>query len=322
MKTVFLIFILFLFAISCSENPTSPINDYNEYSLSEEAANFPWELFSGKMAFNRWRFGVVYVDCENRKMKLLKLLPYLDMITWHNSGYMITGVDLGRGGYGWGETRHSSFYCIDLEGKNASTLYRASKLHSWSNNGNLAYLGSPGSLGPWQSCNLYINNQFYLSWSEHKFSCTRPAWSPDSEYLVTSHQGKDSDSSFSMLKKFNVGTKVGTVLVIADSMGSKHCFEDPIYSPNGNKIAYVYINKNTSLAEIWTIDSDGSNKVRLTMGFQDSFPAWSPDNSKIIFQRCIDANDYDESEGIFLININGTGLQKVLSDGSMLPIWR
>lgn len=125
-----------------------------------------------------------------------------------------------------------------------------------------------------------------------------------------------------MLKKFNVGTKVGTILITADSMGSKHSFEDPIYSPNGYKIAYVYKNENTFIAEIWIINSDGSNKHRLTNGFNDSFPAWSSDNGRIIFQRCIDANNYNESEGIFLINIDGTGLRKVLSKGSLLPIWR
>jgi Tol biopolymer transport system component len=70
------------------------------------------------------------------------------------------------------------------------------------------------------------------------------------------------------------------------------------------------------------MNSDGSNNHRLTNNYIDSFPAWSPDGTKIIFQRNVEDEWSENSEGIFLINIDGTGLQKVLSKGSLLPIWR
>lgn len=59
----------------------------------------------------------------------------------------------------------------------------------------------------------------------------------------------------------------------------------PDWSPDGKRIAFV-----SSVADgrgdIWTMDADGGNKVRITVG-DDSFdynPAWSPDGRWIVYE--------------------------------------
>jgi len=318
MKKFMLTITLLLLLIACSENPVNPSDENNEWNIQQESDNFPWELVSGKIAYIRKYLEggiiIILIDSDTRQMRILKRKQYLSFLTWHYTGTKITGADLGNPGY-FGEYRSPSFYCIDLEGNNSSTQYSSHFKHSWSNDGSLASI---------QAYSIFINEQLSIL-SDHLLEGTRPAWSTDSKNLVTSIRGNYSEGTYAQLKKFDVITKIGTPLVIADSIGYKFSFKDPIYSPDGNKIAHVHrtmyrYQEISAIQEIWIMDSDGLNKRRLTSGHYDSFPAWSPDGTKIIFQR----NTYDdsrESEGIYVINIDRTGLQKILSKGSDMPIW-
>ena len=68
--------------------------------------------------------------------------------------------------------------------------------------------------------------------------------------------------------------------------------EQPAWSPDGSRIAFVRYGRRTGNANIWTMDADGANKLRLTSG--QSFevePAWSPDGSKLVYVAS--ASSYD-----------------------------
>ena len=64
-----------------------------------------------------------------------------------------------------------------------------------------------------------------------------------------------------------------------------HDAEDmqPTWSPDGRKIAFVS-NRNGGHIQIWVIDADGRNPIRLTDGVWDDHPDWSPDGHKIAYQ--------------------------------------
>jgi Tol biopolymer transport system component len=58
-------------------------------------------------------------------------------------------------------------------------------------------------------------------------------------------------------------------------------YEQLAFSPDGTHM--VYVDATDGHRGIYVADSDGSDAVRLTDGINDSWPAWSPDGSKIAF---------------------------------------
>lgn len=80
---------------------------------------------------------------------------------------------------------------------------------------------------------------------------------------------------------------------------------DPVWSPDGTKIAYGFGNSETS--DIWTMNADGSNKQQLTQNFGSYAPAWSPDGTRIAFTS-FHENGVDH---VFIINVDGSNQQKL-----------
>jgi TolB protein len=76
----------------------------------------------------------------------------------------------------------------------------------------------------------------------------------------------------------------------------------PNLSPDGKKIAYMdYIYPNSN---IYVMNSDGTNKVKLITTYSSCYFQWSSDSKKILYEGY--------SEGLNFINIDGTG-KKVLN---------
>ena len=81
---------------------------------------------------------------------------------------------------------------------------------------------------------------------------------------------------------------------------------NPVFSPNGSRIAYGGVGGNKS--GIYVINSDGTGKTRLTTF--GNLPAWSPDGNRIAFA----------SSGIYVMNSDGSALQRILDHGNW-PVW-
>lgn len=73
----------------------------------------------------------------------------------------------------------------------------------------------------------------------------------------------------------------------------------PVWSPDGKKIAYV--SDVVGTPDLWVMDADGSNPVRLTSDAGDeSFPEWSPDGMRIAYAA---SSDYSSNADIWVLTL-------------------
>lgn len=86
----------------------------------------------------------------------------------------------------------------------------------------------------------------------------------------------------------------------------------PSWSPDGRRLAYesdVGTGPRDKTNEIWTIDADGSNPVRLTHNaLNDNHPVWSPDGRWLLFSS---PRPHPGIAHLWLMRPNGKGLRRV-----------
>lgn len=82
------------------------------------------------------------------------------------------------------------------------------------------------------------------------------------------------------------------------------------WSPDGTKIAFS--SSQTGKYEIWKMNSDGSDRTRLTdLKSTSSMPRWSPDGAKIAFTSQVTVGEGIKYAEIFIMNADGSGLQQI-----------
>jgi len=104
---------------------------------------------------------------------------------------------------------------------------------------------------------------------------------------------------------------------------------DPAWSPDGIRIAYARSTGSTAGDALWVMDADGSNKEPLVVNPQTGSPqlgnhtAWSPDGTKLAFDRCLDCEFGGKNVDIFVADLQ-TGAVDTLTDhpvGDSHPTW-
>ncbi len=119
-----------------------------------------------------------------------------------------------------------------------------------------------------------------------------------------------------------VAGRDGSSLILLDSyepMQSKMWFEDVLWSPSGEYLAYYVYNGNSDTYELWIIKSDGSGKLRADVFSRQyyiefSTIRWSPDSKKIAYA----AEYYPDQQGfldVWTVDISGNKNKLITANG-------
>ena len=154
---------------------------------------------------------------------------------------------------------------------------------------------------------------------------SRAAWSPDSKFLVVSVFGSLELPGHSQgeLYKFNVDEpSYVQPIMLPSGESNSEIFNNPIFSPNGSKIAFQKMGPGVDGSEIWIVDEEGNSPEKLTSGNHDNTPAWSPDGLFIAFSRSIPLEDAEGfSTHIFIIDVVSKEVIQVTKNPGKNPIW-
>lgn len=120
--------------------------------------------------------------------------------------------------------------------------------------------------------------------------------------------------------RLGFGTTLDIYIMDANGLNVKHLTDhpgndtDPAFSPDGKTIAFVSDRdaKSPIDSDIYTMNVDGSNVVRLTQTGDNSDPNFSPDGSKIVFTSARD----QLGAQVYIMNTNGANVRR-LTGGSV-----
>jgi TolB protein len=134
-----------------------------------------------------------------------------------------------------------------------------------------------------------------------------PNFSPDGRTVIFSSERSGGSQVFA------VSTEGGEPRRITRQGGS---FTDPVYSPDGSRIAFVGRNGRF---DIYVCDADGSNLTRITQDAGDNEdPSWSPDGKYIAFS----STRSGRSE-IWVSTANGAHQVQISTGGGWTqPTWK
>ena len=143
--------------------------------------------------------------------------------------------------------------------------------------------------------------------------------SPDGRYVafVQPNPGpKNHDVQRVFVRDTTAAPEASPRMLVAPDRGITY---DPVWSPNGDRIAYV--SDETGSDEIYVAGVDGSNPQRLTFSSSEwnKHPTWSPDGTQIVFWS---SQETGRSQ-LWIMNADGSDRRPLINSGynDWDPVW-
>jgi Tol biopolymer transport system component len=153
-----------------------------------------------------------------------------------------------------------------------------------------------------------------------------PSWSPDGSQIVY-----ESGRVNGGINLFRMNAD-GSNPIQLTNVATDGFVADPVWSPDGTRIAFARDPDRDGKSEIWVMNADGTNPIRLTTSelyptntinkvySQSSQPVWSPDGKKIAFSSYRNGN---LNRDIYVMNADGSNQTRLTTDplDDTKPTW-
>lgn len=150
-----------------------------------------------------------------------------------------------------------------------------------------------------------------------------PQWSPDGVHIVFSHKRTGTRLPSDVYLSASDGTMLRQVFKAetGSSADIGTYYSSPNISADGSRIAYattrVWESEDQDVTDDWEIETsrlDGSDRRRLTMNERlDTFPVWSPDDSRIAFMRDLTGSTrVAQDRGVYTMSADGSDKRLVM----------
>lgn len=152
--------------------------------------------------------------------------------------------------------------------------------------------------------------------TDRNYYASHCSFSPDGEWIIyISNRGTNVGDN-AIYKMRPDGSDRSPV---TDENGKLLLGEAPAISPDGMQVAFNRPEYADSNHDIYITDlADGKIRRLTTNTADDKFPAWSPDGSNILFatdRDYVDAEEYRYRNDIYMVNIDGSGVERQTNEG-------
>lgn len=158
---------------------------------------------------------------------------------------------------------------------------------------------------PSGSTDLYVmnadgSNQVGLGIATNTFAAENPTFNQDGTRIAYFAGRLNGSTNTQDIYTINPDGTNETRLTTAVGVDNQ-----PAFSPDGSKIAFVSFRGGDPDGEIYVMNADGTNQIRLTDDTrEDRNPTFTPDGTKITFNDRVDSQ-------LSRINVDGTGLVRL-----------
>lgn len=284
-KRMHLYFLLIMMISSCLRSPTEP-----DLVTSKELAKIPFEDLSGKIFFKRTlndqaeRCHFMILNAQERTLRSIAIFDtYVptNLMTSRNGEKILFSYYVFKG-----QTRSFlwQMYVMDVASKVVNNIAPSifdDSFGAWSpDSDKIAFWSNRFLRSSIWIADLAQDSVYHLK-DVSEPARTRPAWFSHEPAILI---GDINENSFPAFYRIDLPSGAIEEIYRDNQTSADVIFKHPMISHDDKNLAFVKSYKD-KFDEIWLFNFGSSKAEQITTGYFDWHPAWSPDDTKILFSR-------------------------------------